>query len=219
VTDLRRRSFLLGLGAAGVAGAAGGAATTGVAMAAADGSGDHQPRFVPFEGAHQQGITAQPVPALGLMAAFDVVSGDRDGLREMLRELTAEVRGLMAGRPPQQRSPAYPPVDSGILGDRPPADDLSVVVGVGASLFDDRFGLRDRRPRELVEMPSWPTTGSTRPARTATSWSPSRPTTPTRCSSLCARSCAAPAGTWCCAGWSTATPAARPGPVAPPSAT
>jgi deferrochelatase/peroxidase EfeB len=153
VTDLRRRSFLLGLGAAGVAGAAGGAATTGVAMAAADGSGDHQPRFVPFEGAHQQGITAQPVPALGLMAAFDVVSGDRDGLREMLRELTDEVRGLMAGRPPQQRSPAYPPVDSGILGDRPAADDLSVVVGVGASLFDDRFGLRDRRPRELVEMP------------------------------------------------------------------
>ena len=153
MTDLRRRSFLLGVGAAGVAGVAGGAAATGVAMAATDGSGEHRPRFVPFEGAHQQGITAHPVPALGLMAAFEVVSGDREGLRELLRELTDEVRGLMAGRPPEQRGPAYPPVDSGILGDRPAADDLSVVVGVGASLFDDRFGLRDRRPRELVEMP------------------------------------------------------------------
>ena len=152
-TELRRRSFLLGLGAAGVAGVAG-AATTGVAMAATDGSGrDHEPRFVPFQGANQPGVTAHPVPALSLMAAFDVVSGDRAALREMLRELTDEVRALMAGRPPQQRDPAYPPVDSGILGDRPAADDLSVVVSVGASLFDDRFGLGDRRPRELVEMP------------------------------------------------------------------
>jgi deferrochelatase/peroxidase EfeB len=121
------------------------------------------------------------------MAAFDVVSGDRDGLREMLRELTDEVRGLMAGRPPQQRGPAYPPVDSGILGDRPAADDLSVVVSVGASLFDDRFGLRDRRPRELVEMPFLANDRLDQPARTATCWSPSRPTTPTRCSSRCVR--------------------------------
>jgi deferrochelatase/peroxidase EfeB len=59
----------------------------------------------------------------------------------------------MAGDPVPQRDAAYPPVDSGLLGEHPPPDNLSVVVSVGASLFDDRYGLADRRPRELVEMP------------------------------------------------------------------
>ena len=59
----------------------------------------------------------------------------------------------MAGKPPETRDPAYPPVDSGILGEKPPADNLSILVGVGASLFDDRFGLADRKPKELVTMP------------------------------------------------------------------
>ena len=59
----------------------------------------------------------------------------------------------MAGKPPETRDPAYPPVDSGILGEKPPADNLSVLVGVGASLFDDRFGLADRKPKELDTMP------------------------------------------------------------------
>ncbi len=78
---------------------------------------------------------------------------DRAELTSVLRELTDEIRGLMAGKPPETRDPAYPPVDSGILGEKPPADNLSIVVGVGASLFDHRFGLADRRPRELVTMP------------------------------------------------------------------
>ncbi len=87
------------------------------------------------------------------MASFNVQSKDRAGLTTTLQELTEEIRGLMAGKPPETRDPAYPPVDSGILGDKPPADNLSIVVGVGASLFDDRFGLADRKPKELETMP------------------------------------------------------------------
>ncbi|MGU3502777.1 Dyp-type peroxidase [Mycobacterium sp. C31M] len=110
-------------------------------------------RFIEFEGAHQAGITALPIPEQGLIASFNVHAKDRAELTSTLQELTDEIRGLMAGRPPEQRDPAYPPVDSGILGEHPPADNLSIVVGVGASLFDRRFGLADRKPRELVTMP------------------------------------------------------------------
>ncbi|WP_099038239.1 Dyp-type peroxidase [Mycobacterium neglectum] len=109
--------------------------------------------FVPFEGVHQTGITALPIPEQGLVASFNVQSKDRAGLTTALKELTEEIRGLMAGQPPETRDAAYPPVDSGILGEKPPADNLSIVVGVGASLFDDRFGLADRKPKELETMP------------------------------------------------------------------
>ncbi|BCI54875.1 peroxidase [Mycolicibacterium litorale] len=149
-TGLSRRSFVtgaLGTGAALGAGAtlAGCSDTSPTPVAAA--------RFVPFEGAHQTGISAMPIPEQGLIASFNVLSRDRAGLAATLAELTDEIRGLMAGKPPEVRDPAFPPVDSGILGEKPPPDNLSVVVGVGASLFDHRFGLADRKPRELETMP------------------------------------------------------------------
>ena len=145
---LSRRGFItgaLGTGAAvGVGAALAGCSPDTGAPAAA---------FVPFEGPHQTGITALPIPEQGLIASFNVLSKDRDGLKRTLQDLTEEIRGLMAGKPLQTRDPEYPPVDSGILGEQPPADNLSIVVGVGASLFDDRFGLADRKPKELVTMP------------------------------------------------------------------
>ncbi|TFV61037.1 Dyp-type peroxidase [Mycobacterium sp. PS03-16] len=148
---LSRRSFVtgaLGTGAAvGVGAAVSGCSDAPPAAAAA------AARFVPFEGPHQSGITTLPIPEQGLLASFNVLSRDRAGLAATLAELTDEIRGLMAGRPPEVRDPAFPPVDSGILGEKPPPDNLSIVVGVGASLFDDRFGLAERKPRELVTMP------------------------------------------------------------------
>jgi deferrochelatase/peroxidase EfeB len=111
------------------------------------------PSFVPFEGAHQAGIVTLPIPEQGLIASFDVQSPDRLGLSHALQELTEEIRALMAGKPPETRDPAYPPVDSGILGQNPPPDNLSILIGVGASLFDDRYGLADRKPKELQTMP------------------------------------------------------------------
>ncbi|MDN5748693.1 MAG: Dyp-type peroxidase [Pseudonocardia sp.] len=146
MSELSRRRFVaaaLGTGAA--------AGLTG--CTAATGQVTHRPRFVPFAGDHQAGITALPIPAQGLLAAFSVQSVGRAGLASLFADLSDEIRGLMAGTPPPVRDPAYPPVDSGILGAQPPPDDLSIVVSVGASLFDDRFGLADRRPTELVTMP------------------------------------------------------------------
>jgi deferrochelatase/peroxidase EfeB len=143
--DLSRRLFLAGGLGAGAA-----VALTGCAPAPPHAA---PPRFVAFEGAHQVGITAQPVPARGLMAAFVTQACDRATLDRTFRNLTDEIRGLMAGRPLEQRDPAYPAFDSGVLGADPPADNLTVVVSVGASLFDARYGLADRKPAELVTMP------------------------------------------------------------------
>lgn len=151
-SGLSRRGFISG--ALGT-GAAVGAGSVLAGCSSQDSGSPTAPAaaFVPFDGPHQVGITALPIPEQGLVASFNVVSKDRDGLRGALRDLTEEIRGLMAGKPPEPRDPAYPPVDSGILGEQPPADNLAIVVGVGASLFDDRFGLTDRKPKELVTMP------------------------------------------------------------------
>jgi deferrochelatase/peroxidase EfeB len=152
-SGISRRRFVTGALGTGAAAAAAGAALAGCNSGGDTSAAPPAPRYVQFEGLHQTGITAVPVPAQGLMAAFTVIADSREQLAHTLAELTDEIRGLMSGRPPEQRGPAYPPLDSGILGEEPPPDDLSVVVSAGASLFDDRFGLADRRPNELVQMP------------------------------------------------------------------
>ena len=133
---------------------------------------------------------ASPIPAneQGLLAAFTVTAADRGELRETFAALTAEIDRLMSGEPYEERDPAYPPLHTGTVGNPPPPADLSVVVSVGASLFDDRYGLADRRRRSSRRCRSWPTTGSTPPARTATCCSPSPAPTRTSTCSPCASS-------------------------------
>jgi deferrochelatase/peroxidase EfeB len=148
---ISRRGFVTGAVGTGVAAAAVGAlagCSRETETPAAQG-----PSFIPFEGSHQSGITTLPIPEQGLIASFNVHAEDRASLKATLQALTEEIRALMAGKPPETRDPAFPPVDSGILGDKPPPDNLTIVVGVGASLFDDRFGLANRKPKELVTMP------------------------------------------------------------------
>ncbi len=91
--------------------------------------------------------------ASSLVAAFEVTAADRDELAEMFQALTDESERLMSGTPYEERDPAYPALHTGHLGNPPPPADLSVIVSVGASLFDGRFGLADRTPNDLVRMP------------------------------------------------------------------
>ena len=149
---ISRRGFVTGAVGTGVAVGAG-AALAGCSSPEPAAPPVPQPAFIPFEGQHQPGITTLPIPEQGLVASFNLQVRNRAGLNVALQELTEEIRALMAGEPPQTRDPAYPPVDSGILGDKPPADNLSILVGLGASVFDDRFGLTDRKPKELETMP------------------------------------------------------------------
>ncbi len=150
-----RRRFLAGSAAVSaglVAGCAGDDGGSDQATAPADRTAPGRPpRRVAFHGAHQTGITA-PIAASGVLAALDLVAPGRDDLEETLRSISAEAERLMSGHAPEETDRRSPPADNGVLGEEPPVADLSVVLAVGESLFDDRFGLADRRPRELVRM-------------------------------------------------------------------
>jgi deferrochelatase/peroxidase EfeB len=150
---LSRRRFLAAT-VVGSAGAAvgctrdeGGAGTTAASTGEAGTA-----RYLRFRGEHQSGIT-HPGNAHGLLAAFHVTAADRDELRATFEALTTEIERLMSGLPYEDRDRAYPPLYTGTVGNPPPAADLSVVVSVGASLFDERYGLVARKPVGLERMP------------------------------------------------------------------
>ncbi|MFF4359043.1 iron uptake transporter deferrochelatase/peroxidase subunit [Streptomyces sp. NPDC001604] len=153
-----RRSFVktaLGAGAAGAVLAGGGltlAESSGSAQAATQTENGPE---VPFHGPHQAGILT-PAPAAATFVSLEVIAEDRKELADLLRTVTDRARFLTSGGTPADLGVGAPPSDNGILGPTVPADGLTVTVGVGASLFDDRYGLAKARPRRLTAMRTFP---------------------------------------------------------------
>ncbi|AMW13812.1 peroxidase [Streptomyces qaidamensis] len=144
-----RRGFLRGAALAGAGLAAGGATAPGTAAAAAT------PAVAPFHGRHQQSVLAAP-RRVSAFTSFDVTAENRAELTDLLRTLTDRARFLTTGGMPEPVGITGPPADSGVLGGELPSRALAVTVGVGAALFDARFGLGGLRPRRLTAMPSFP---------------------------------------------------------------
>ncbi|WP_412541731.1 iron uptake transporter deferrochelatase/peroxidase subunit [Longispora sp. K20-0274] len=154
------------LGAAGI-GAAGVAAISVGALALSDDSAEAAPSVtqpVAFHGEHQAGIVT-PAPDRLHFASFDVITKNRADLVDMLKAWTKAARRMTAG---QDAGPlgavagpgAAPPDDTGeAIG--LPAAGLTLTIGFGATLFRtaegaDRFGLADRKPAGLAEIPHFP---------------------------------------------------------------
>lgn len=91
-----------------------------------------------------------------MVAAFDVLAESADDLRRLFADLTGHIAFLTAGGSPVALDSAYPPDDNGLLGPTIRPERLTMTVAVGASLFDECFGLAPLKPRQLVEMPAFP---------------------------------------------------------------
>ena len=149
-----RRDLLLGLagGAIGLGLGSQARATPAETLAPGDdGTQDSQP----FYGLHQSGVIT-PQPAAALIVSFDVLAEDRAGLERLFRTLTERIAFLMKGGEAATLDPKYPPPDSGLLGPSVFPDNLTVTVALGASLFDDRYGLQKVRPTRLISMEQFP---------------------------------------------------------------
>ncbi len=109
----------------------------------------------PFHGVHQSGVV-NPQPAAAVIAAFDVLAADRADLQRLFKLLSTRIAHLVKGGEVQVTNPQMPPPDNLVLGPDVFPDNLTVTMALGASLFDDRFGLADQRPRHLVAMEQFP---------------------------------------------------------------
>lgn len=169
----RRAMALAGAGAAGVGLAAAGGAWARDALGSETGDGQGSEtgdggaataEAVAFYGARQAGIVTPAQDRLHFVA-FDVITAKRERLVEMLREWTAAAARMTAGRDAGLLGavggvPEAPPDDTGEAIGLPPSR-LTLTIGFGASLFrdaqgKDRFGIADRRPAALADLPRFP---------------------------------------------------------------
>ncbi|UNO42390.1 iron uptake transporter deferrochelatase/peroxidase subunit [Streptomyces sp. MST-110588] len=162
------RRTLIGWGGAGLALGAVAAGGTAAALRTGD---DAQPAAaaaadtggaVPFHGPHQAGIATAVQDRLHF-AAFDVTTDDRQELIALLKEWTRAAERMTAGDAVGDGAVGglaeAPPDDTGEALGLPPSR-LTLTFGVGPTLFEkqgkDRFGIKDRRPQALVDLPQFP---------------------------------------------------------------
>ncbi|MCU1506711.1 MAG: efeB [Microbacteriaceae bacterium] len=158
-STIGRRSFVSGLIGAGVAAplaAVAGASPAHAAAAASPASASVQSAPAaaashPFEGRHQQGILT-PAQASAAFVAFDVTAANRNELAQLFKTITERARFLTTGGTPAPVGISAPAADSGVLGPVVVPDGLTVTTSVGASLFDDRYGLAALKPAKLRTM-------------------------------------------------------------------
>ncbi|MCX4634033.1 deferrochelatase/peroxidase EfeB [Streptomyces sp. RPA4-5] len=161
------RRSLIGWGGAGLA--LGAVAAGGTAAALRTG-GDAQPAgadatagsAIAFHGGHQAGIASAVQDRLHF-AAFDVTTDDRDELIALLKEWTKAAARMTAGDAVGDGAVGglaeAPPDDTGEALGLPPSR-LTLTFGIGPTLFEkdgkDRFGIKERRPEALIELPQFP---------------------------------------------------------------
>lgn len=164
-----RRRLVVGAAGGAVAGAAVGAGITAAVLRPAAAAGaDTAPeatdsvelnKSVPFyDQVNQAGIRTPPQRHCVYMT-FNLTNGaTRQSLQVLLARWSAAISQLVQGKPIGPIEPARPDAvgsDTGEAEGLAPAS-LTVTVGLGAGVFDDRFDLADKRPALLQPLPRIP---------------------------------------------------------------
>ncbi len=154
-----RRQLLGGLGLAlggGAAGALLGATPASAATAATAATATAADQTYPFYGQRQAGIITPAQDRLAF-ATFNLLEGaTQSDLRELLRDWTTAAARMTQGHLVGEDTDLNePPLDTGEAIDSP-VSGLTITIGYGPSLFDERFGLSAKKPSLLVELPPLP---------------------------------------------------------------
>ena len=156
-TPSSRRHFL----ASATATAAAALPALGRAANATPGAGAATTRAIePFWGRHQGGI-ATPQQRHCYFMAFELATAERADVVTLLRSWTGAAAALtsVAAQPDPNADPDQTAAESGATVGLTPAR-LTVTFGFGPSLFTkdgvDRYGLADRRPAALADLPRFP---------------------------------------------------------------
>jgi deferrochelatase/peroxidase EfeB len=158
-----RRRMLGGAMLAGLTGTAVGAVGGGFAGYASaaerqvddDDTVDLRRSYPFYDQPHQGGIATSP-QRYAMFMSFSLADGaGRKDLQSLLARWSGAAAILQQGKPVgtvQPQVEVQPPTDTGEAYGLTPAS-LTVTVGLGPSLFGDRFGLAPRRPAAFIDLP------------------------------------------------------------------
>ncbi|MBV7506345.1 deferrochelatase/peroxidase EfeB [Bacillus sp. sid0103] len=158
---LSRRDILKTAGVGGVGvilGASGLGGLLSITESKATTNEDHD--IVPFFGKHQNGITTKTQNHV-YFVSLDVTTSEKRELVQLFKDWTKAASLLSEGKAVGDLSSNefIPPKDTGEAAGLS-ASNLTITFGVGPSLFvkdnQDRFGLKAKQPKELVDLPKFP---------------------------------------------------------------
>lgn len=152
--------MLTGLAGAVVGAAGGGLAGYAVAEEQDSGSDNDTVdlrRSYPFYGTGHQGGIDTPPQRYCVFMSFSLAAGaSRADLQSLLARWSAAAAVLQQGHPVGAVQPQHevqPPTDTGEAFGLSPAS-LTVTIGLGPTIFGDRFGLGSKRPAAFAELPA-----------------------------------------------------------------
>ncbi|EPL6454414.1 iron uptake transporter deferrochelatase/peroxidase subunit [Providencia rettgeri] len=113
-------------------------------------------KAINYLGQHQAGVLT-PEQKNASFIAFNITTTKLDELQTVFSLLSQRIAYLtQPQQAPSTENDKMPPAESGILGTHLQPDSLTITVALGDSLFDSRFGLGKIKPKQLVEMTSFP---------------------------------------------------------------